>query len=75
MECAESCPIYTIRVIPGVILNLVSLCYGLLSGLGSLLRMFFFLCSTSSVGNKLCYTGDEPTINHLNRVLKGYFLL
>ena len=39
-----------------------SLFYGLLSGLGSLLRMFCFLCGfTSAVSNKLLhYTGVEP---------------
>ena len=39
-----------------------SLFYGLLSGLGSLLRMFCFLCFTSAVSNKLYYTGDEPNL-------------
>ena len=37
-----------------------SLFYGLLSGLGSLFRMFCCLCFTSAVSNKLYYTGDEP---------------
>ena len=40
----------------------LSLFYGLLSGLGSLLRMFWFLCFTSAVSNKLFYTGDEPNL-------------
>ena len=38
----------------------LSLFYGLWSGLGSLLRIFCFLCFTSTVSNKLSYTGDEP---------------
>ena len=38
-----------------------SLFFGLSSGLGSLLRMFGFLCFTSAVSNKLYYTGDDPT--------------
>ena len=38
----------------------LSLFYGLLSGLGSLFRMFCSLCFTSAVSNKLYYTGDEP---------------
>ena len=37
-----------------------SVFYGLLSGLGSFLRMFFFHCFTSAVSNKLYYTADEP---------------
>ena len=37
-----------------------SLFYGLLLGLGLLLRMFCFLCFTSAVRNTLYYTGDEP---------------
>ena len=40
-----------------------SLFYGLLSGLGSLLRMFCCLCFTSAVTNKLYYTGDEPVVS------------
>ena len=36
-----------------------SLFDGLLSGLGSLLRMFCFRCFTSAVNNKLNYTGNE----------------
>ena len=43
------------------IIYLCSLFYGLLSGLGSLLRMFCFLCFTFVVSNKLYYTGDDPT--------------
>ena len=39
-----------------------SLFYGLLSGLGSLLRMFCFLCFTPAVSNKLYHTGDEPNL-------------
>ena len=35
--------------------------YGLLSRLGLLLRMFCFLCFTSTKRNKLYYTGDELT--------------
>ena len=57
-----------IRVIWGVILFFRFLCsmdlfYGLLSGLGLLLRMFCFLCLTSAVRNKLYYTGDQPEIS------------
>ena len=37
-----------------------SLFYGLLSGLGSLLRVFCFLCFTSAASYKLYYTEDEP---------------
>ena len=37
-----------------------SLFYGLLLGLGLLLRMICFRCFTSAVRNKLYYTGDEP---------------
>ena len=45
------------------IIYLFSLYYGLLSGLGSLLRMFCFLCFTSAVSINLVYpTGDEPII-------------
>ena len=44
------------------IIYLFSLFCGLLSGLGSLLRMFCCLCFTSAVSYKLCYTGDEPNI-------------
>ena len=42
------------------IIYLFSLFYRLLSGLGLLLRMFFFLSFTSAVRNKLYYPGDEP---------------
>ena len=42
------------------IINSCSLLNGLLTGVGSLLRMFCFLCFTSGVNNKLYYTGDEP---------------
>ena len=45
------------------VIYLFSLFYGLLSGLGSLLRMFCFLCFTSAVSINLVYpTGDEPII-------------
>ena len=37
-----------------------SLFYGLLSGLGSLLGVFCFLCFMSAVSYKLYYTKDEP---------------
>ena len=36
--------------------------YGLLSGLGLLLRLFCFLCYTSAMSNKLYYIGDEPEV-------------
>ena len=36
-----------------IIIYLLSLFYGPLSGLGSLLRMVCFLCFTSAVSNKL----------------------
>ena len=42
------------------IINSFSLLNGLLTGVGSLLRMFSFLCFISGVNNKLYYTEDEP---------------
>ena len=42
------------------IINWFSLLNGLLTGVGSLLRMFCFFCFMSAVSNKLYYTGDEP---------------
>ena len=45
---------------PCNIISSLSLFYGLLPGLGSLLRMFCWLCFASAVNNKLYYTGDEP---------------
>ena len=45
---------------PCNIISSLSLFYGLLPGLGSLLRMFCWLCFASAVSNKLYYTGDEP---------------
>ena len=46
-----------------------SLFYGLLSGLGLLLRMFCFLYLTSAVRNKLYYPGDELDVAFISKVL------
>ena len=48
------------------IIYLFSLFYKPLSGLGSLSRMFWFLCFTSAVSNKLYYTWDE--LNNRDKV-------
>ena len=46
-----------------------SLSHKLLSGLGSLLRMFCFLCVTSAVSSKLYYTRDQPNWRGINKGL------
>ena len=46
-----------------------SLSCRLLSGLGSLLRMFRFLCVTSAVSSKLYYTRDQPNWRGINKGL------
>ena len=43
---------------------------GLLSGFGSLLKMFCCLCFTSAVSNKLYYNGDEPNAGEYGQVVR-----
>ena len=54
-----------------------SLSCRLLSGLGSLLRMFCFLCVTSAVSSKLYYTRSQPNCRGINKglALSSFVLL
>ena len=55
----------------GIIVNYsFYLFYVLLSGLGSLLRMFCSLCLTSAVSNKLYYIGDEPNVGEYDQLVR-----